>query len=189
MKPYYDDVAKQTKETREAGRIRAWLAGASESSKVLGWIDGLRRDIRDSVDHHVFSRLNPRQRWLTRHVPRHWADKVTLIPDLLYACVVHYVAADGEDALNTIHWDPKDAKVLRVIYEWAKTGRAAAQQQVDEAYPHISLTGDVKADLNRVLTPADRAAYRRAARLETQIAKKDSQYLTWIVQHHRRLWT
>ena len=140
--------------------------------------------------HHVASRLRPRQRWLTKTIPRHWQDKPELLAETLYTFVRHYVGPDGEDALNRVEWEPEDAAMLAEIYAWATTGRAAAFAAISAAYPPLP-TGDIKvwvAALNAV-DPARDAAYAEVDRLEKAMEATDDRYLTWVVVNRGKLWT
>ena len=140
------------------------------------------------VGHNQFvTRICPRQAWLTKQIPRQWNDKVNLIPDLLYACVVHFVSPNGENALDTVHFEPEDIAMLNEIDVWARIGRKAACQEVMDAHP--KLPEDIVEWLNRESTDEKRACYAEVTRLEGIIEERDDKYLQWIVANHRKLWT
>ena len=43
------------------------------------------------LKYQIKSWFNPSQKWLTKDIPNTWCDKVTLIPHLLFSCLVHFV--------------------------------------------------------------------------------------------------
>jgi len=161
---------------------------------VPSWLDvGIYR-VKHWWYEQVSSRVFPRQRWLTRAVPRTWTDKTELIPDLLLLIAHHYVAADGEDALNVVEHTPEQTAMLREIDEWYRTGRAAFLKQIEEAYPPLGLTpkvGDTYDKwtewLNREDSARD-AAYNRVEELEAEFEAKETSYLVWIVTNRGMLW-
>ena len=136
----------------------------------------------------VSTRIWPRQRWLTKQISCQWNDKVTLIPDVLYAMIIHFVGKDGEDALNTVHWEDSDAAMLRDIDHWARVGRKQMEQQLSEAYPPIP------EDFGEWLahgesTQQEKDCYEEVRRIEAIMEEKDTRYLTWIVVNRAKLWT
>lgn len=142
---------------------------------------------------HVASRLFPRQRWLTKTIPRQWQDKPELLAETIYTFVRHYVGQDGEDALNRVEWEEADAAMLREIYGWATTGRAAAFAAISAAYPPMrsfpkESVADWIAALN-VVDPTRAAAYAEVDRLEKAMEETDDRYLTWVVVNRGKLWT
>lgn len=158
--------------------------------------------IKDFWYTQISARLWPRQRWLTKQIPRVWNDKVNLIPDLMYAMIVHYV--EGEKCFETICWDENldNAAMIREIYDWAKTGKAAHEQKIQDAYPPISETKFVSKpiEFNKKGKPTFYSLerknnektyeelYKEVDRLEAELQKIDDKYLTWIVTHRQILW-
>lgn len=74
---------------------------------------------KDKIDYWVF----PRQRWLYKKIPNHWADKDFLIMTTIFESVIHFV--EEEDAFNVIEWNSDEyhraAKVkIETIYRWTK---------------------------------------------------------------------
>lgn len=134
----------------------------------------------------VTCRLNPRQRWLTRQVPRDWCDVVQLTPLLLYAMVIHYCDPSGEDAFNRIVIEEPIASQLREVWHWAATGRAAVQAQLEASYPELPRTPKGLFDWEAFST-AD-LDYSEVNRLEALIEETDTRHLTWIVQSRAFLW-
>jgi hypothetical protein len=125
--------------------------------------------------------INPRQRWLTKQIPKCWVDKVNLIPDLNFAMVVHFV--EGEEALDVTDWDGTSekhsqfAKELKDCYDYIKVRRPDLQKQLDNSYPNEeTMTGDYHVD------------YAEHTRLEVLLNKEDTKYLVWIVTNRDYFW-
>jgi len=126
--------------------------------------------------------INPRQRWLTKQIPKSWADKTWLIPELNFAMVVNFV--EGENALNVTDWDATSEahsqfeKELKDCYDYIKVRRPELQRQYDNSYPNEETsTGDYAVD------------YAEHNRLEVLINKEDTKYLVWIVTNRDYFWT
>ena len=131
--------------------------------------------------------FKPRQRWIKKHIEyNRWCDKVELIPNFLFGCVIHYV--EEEQCFERINWDdsPKHKKFangLKKCYEYAKNGRADLEKQVDEAYPEFSYLTKEEPDLRSY-----QEKYAEVHRLEAEISKLDKRYMTWIVANKDFMW-
>lgn len=147
----------------------------------------------------ITCRLFPRQRWLTKQIPRTWCDKTGLIPLVLYSAVIHLVEAEGEDCFTVTDWPgsglAEQEKQLREVYAWAKVGRAAFQARIEAAHPPLSSLGDDStsladwlANINRE-DPARDAAYKEVWRLEAEMEAIDTKHLTTIISLRQCLWT
>jgi hypothetical protein len=125
--------------------------------------------------------LNPRQKWLTKQIPKSWADKTWLIPELNFAMVVDFV--EGEQALDVTDWDASSeghsqfAKELKECYDYIKVRRPKLQSQFENSYPdEETMTGEYEID------------YAEHNRLEVLINKEDTKYLVWIVTNRDYFW-
>lgn len=126
--------------------------------------------------------INPRQRWLTKQIPKDWCDKVSLIPTLNFAMVVHFV--DGEDALAETDWDASSeyhsefAKQLKDCYDYIKNRRPELQKRFENSYPdEETKTGDYHVD------------YAEHNKIEEMLENEDTKYLVWIVTNRDFFWT
>ena len=130
--------------------------------------------------------FNPRQKWIKKHIEYNsWCDKVELIPDFLFGCVIHYV--EEEQCFERINWDDlpehkKFANGLKKCYEYAKNGRSDLEKQLDEAYPKFSNLEE-EPDLRSY-----NEKYAEVHRLEAEIIKLDRRYMTWIVANKDFMW-
>lgn len=160
------------------------------------WLVHLKWDWNHFYYNQISSRIWPRQRWLTRQIPRTWQDKTTLIPHVLYAMVIHFVDEDGEDCFNStdyVNSGLADFETkLREVYAWAKTGRAEFQKRVDDALPSASI--EWKELGNGLLEMVDTSGltyeekYGEHNRLEAEFRAKDTEYLVWIVSQRDQFW-
>lgn len=86
---------------------------------------------------HVASRINPRSKWLTKHIPRVWADKDYIIETAVFQSLIHFWEPEGEDGESVLRYqfegdhiteyDSEHLLQLRLMhhelkeaYEWAK---------------------------------------------------------------------
>jgi hypothetical protein len=127
-------------------------------------------------------KLNPRQKWLTKQIPNEWCDKVTLVRDVNFAMVVHFI--EGEKCFEYTDYEgsgEKHAKFARELLEcyfYIKNRRPYLQTQHDNSYPtDDNYTGDYHKD------------YAEVNRLEKEIEDQDTKWLTWIVTNRAFLWT
>jgi hypothetical protein len=170
------------------------------------------------VKYQIEAWFNPRQKWLTKTIPNTWCDKTTLIPNILFTCIEHYV--EKEDGLSQldVDWSTEVAgghvtqnyvddvnitySELRDVYNYVKHERAALQTAHDNSYPKL-LPGvtsifaqcDSSKGSRRMLTCEEQygmsyaEAYAETNRLETLIAEKDMWAMQIIIKHHQILWT
>ncbi len=195
--------------TTFAHAIKGSGAPISRWTRARWWVDEtasevvfhLPRPVRHAiwgVKHwwhaQVTTRLFPRQRWLTKQIPRDWTDKTNLVPDLLFAVVVHFV--EEEDCFGVTDWPGSglaaEEAQLKAVYAWAKTGRAAHQARIEAAHPPLppldTSLEDWLADFNQP-NPERTAAYKEVWRLEAEMTELDRQHMTTIVSLVPHLWT
>jgi hypothetical protein len=125
---------------------------------------------------------NPRQKWLTKQIPNEWQDKVSLIKDVNFAMIVHFV--EGEkcfehtDYANSGEACVKFARELMECYLYIKTRRPMLDKMYWDSFPKDDeYTGDYYKD------------YAEVNRLEKEIEDNDTKWLTWIVTNRNFLWT
>jgi len=130
-----------------------------------------------SVKRYIF----PRHRWLTKQIPTDWQDKRTLIVDILYMMVVHYI--EGEKALENVALDDTEEHIkfqqgLIDCYKWIKSGRNELQIRIDN-----ELT---TASNSKIRDYHER--YGKFDALETQMTETDTEFCNWIVNNREFLW-
>jgi hypothetical protein len=126
--------------------------------------------------------FNPRQKWIKKQIPNSWCDKTHLIPLINFAIVVDFV--ENEDALNVTDWEASSAqasqfeKELKDCYDYVKIRRPKLEEDLGNSYPdEEKMTGDYYVD------------YADHNRLEIEMDKNDTKYLTWIVVNRDFFWT
>lgn len=127
-------------------------------------------------------KINPRQKWLKKQIPDSWCDKVSLVKDLNFAMIVHFI--EGEKCFDNTDYEGsseshiKFAKELRECYEYIKNERPRLDKIYWDSFPKDdAYTGDYNVD------------YADVNRLEKEIEDKDTKWLTWIVNNRGFLWT
>ena len=124
--------------------------------------------------------MRPRQRWLTKQIPNEWRDKLTLIPEVNFMFVIHFI--EGERALETTDWKNSGATEfetgLKDCYDYIKNRRPKIQIDIENSYPDLEAkTGDYFVD------------YAELIRLELLLNKEDTKYLIWIINNRDHFWT
>ena len=179
---------KKTIELIQLWGVREWLTYFAP--KPISYIGNLYNWMFPKYRETFLDRMSfffkPRQRWIKKHIEyNRWCDKVELIPNFLFGCVIHYV--EKEQCFERINWDDspehkKFANGLKKCYEYAKNGRADLEKQVDEAYPEFSNLKE-EPDLRSY-----QEKYAEVHRLEAEISKLDKRYMTWIVANKDFMW-
>jgi hypothetical protein len=138
--------------------------------------------LKDFWYNQVSARLRPRQKWLTDQIPKTWADKVWLIPNVNFYMVIDFV--EGEKCFDQTDYDASGeegvrfAKELKECYKYVKTERASLEELLSESYPdRDTMTGDYSVD------------YKEVNRLEKLITETDTKWLVWIVTNRDFFWT
>jgi hypothetical protein len=126
--------------------------------------------------------LNPRQKWLIKQIPNEWNDKVTLITDINFAMIVHFVdeekCFESTDYAGSSPAHAQFARELKECYNYIKIRRPILQEKHQNSYPdEENMTGDYSVD------------YAETHRLEKEIDDQDTKWLTWIVTNRAFLWT
>jgi hypothetical protein len=125
--------------------------------------------------------LNPRQKRIKKLIEYNtWCDKVELIPDFLFGCIVHYV--EEEECFKVIDWNSteKNANVadeLQECYEYITIGRSMLKDELDYAYNNLPDTDDYK------------EKYAEVVSIQKAIEDSDQYFMKWIVKNKNILWT
>ncbi len=130
------------------------------SYSIYGFWGCLRRRIARALpwqltnwwEKHVRTVYAPQHSNLRAAIPKTWCDIDGCVEAFLFACVIDFV--EGENGLKD--WDEQDEKLdpifgdvinpsnaqaamLREVYNWAKTGRQAAEDAMHAAAPKIDV--------------------------------------------------
>ena len=125
--------------------------------------------------------FNPRQKWLTKHIPNTWQDKPELIQDILFACLVHYV--EEEEGLRDASFyeqDLKDGHLSQEYYDHSVT----INNDLREVYVYLK---EERSKLVKTsISSSDVAVWLQA---EDTLNDKDIWAMTVIVKYSKYLWT
>ncbi len=148
---------------------------------------------RDLWYQQISSRLWPRQKWITKKIPRTWVDKDTLLEIVVLESLKHYCAEDGEDCFNVLscdspEWQAEFMRQVRHHNELATQKLVALQKELDaewDSVPHRSLEdiqkGTSKDDYDKM--------YGKIDRLEKEIYDLQTEIMVWVVKNRNGLWT
>ena len=152
--------------------------------------DFIYRMRRASIPHKVYHKwvelcewINPRNSWATNVIPNHWSDKTYLIPEILFAAIIHFI--EGEKALETTVWAIRKEIEVMEVYDWAKTGRAAFLEKIEKAYP----VSDPYTTMSGLDKQAYKKLYAKVDGLEAEMEKIETKHLVWIVKNRASLWS
>ena len=142
--------------------------------------------------------LNPQQKWIKKHIKwNQFCDKVELIPDFLFGCIIHFV--EEEKAYEYICWDndkerKKVGKELKEAYHYARYDRPALQDLIDAEWKAIPLAPDFPPPGIELWKDGKAAEkdyekrYGKIDKLENELATKDKKYMLIIVKYKDYMW-
>jgi hypothetical protein len=141
---------------------------------------------------HVSSRLRPRNKWLTKQIPRTWIDKDTILEIVVLGCLKHYCEKDGEDCFNVLSCDSPEwqAEFMREVkrqYELTTQKLVALQKELDAEWdnvPHRDLS-----EINKSTREDYDRIYGKIDRLDKEIYDLQTEIMVWVVKHRNELWT
>jgi len=144
---------------------------------------------RDFYYTQISSRLRPRQRWLTKKIPRTWVDKDTILEIAVLESLKHYV--EGEDCFNVLSTTnpPVQAEFMAKVkhyYELATVKLPALEKELEAEWDRVPPT-----DLSNLnMTKLDyEATYGKIDRLEKEIHDLQTEIMVWVVKERGGLWT
>lgn len=127
--------------------------------------------------------FNPRQKWLTKHIPNTWQDKPELIQDILFACLIDYV--EEEEGLRDASFyeqDLKDGYISQEYYDHS----VAINNDLREVYNYIK---NERPKFELVIEREWKTNSRIAIKMESEMSDKDIWAMTVIVKYSKYLWT
>jgi hypothetical protein len=161
----------------------------------------LRQKLANFWYEQISTRLFPRQRWLTKAIPRWYMDAPDIIDLALYQILINYWENDGESMLRRTYesftedsedlinagWSKEDIQkehdknyecycALREAYQWARE-RQGVRANIDRILIHYRKTSEVK------------KVYNWFNAIEEHCLKEDDRHLQNIVKYRSYLWT
>ena len=166
--------------------------------KVWEWLSDYKFGIfnqhwwRDVWYKQVSSRFCPRNKWLTKQIPRTWQDKDHLLETCVLGALKNYCEEDGEDCFHVLCWDSPEcqAEFMREVkrqYELTTQKLVALQKELEAEWDAIP-PRDWKAINNGDRAEYDRI-YGKIDRLEKEIYDLQTDIMTWVVKNRNGLWT
>lgn len=157
--------------------------------------------------------LNPKQKWITKSIPKHWCDKDELIRNLLFDILVHYV--EEENGLQDEYdWDSDLEQghvskeyvnnvlscdtALRAAYNYIKFERNKIKDDFYKAHKELltcRTSGTIddlfkKTDDNYFTPSKEYAEYlSKLNAINDDITKRDTEVLNTIIKYRESLWT
>lgn len=169
-----------------------WFWNVSERFWRVKYFWGIRHLLKFRL--WVSNLLFPRQKWLMNGITRGWMDKTSIIPQVLFNCVVHFVEKNGEDCFNVINWDSDNSHAacrdfLRDCYKYITEERPALEKELSEllgiGYKRHTKNG--LDDFNSSKSYKD--FYKEYDKIDRELEDKDSFYLQNIIKYRNYLWT
>lgn len=155
--------------------------------------------------------LNPRQKWLTKKIPKEWCDKPELMRDLLFEFLINYVESENGLQDDQGFWDKevesghvskeyadeilKDDCNLRFAYDYIKKERPKLEAKRDAAYPprrdleELFVPVEGTNWLRMVTTEEEDKAYEKVREIESEIDHRDEDVLKIILKYRKIMWT
>lgn len=135
--------------------------------------------------------FKPQNKWATDCIPNYWRDKDGIIEDVLFAAIVHLVEDEKIfEMLDLTHTEEhkKFAAELKAAYNWITWEKPLMELQLTEAYPPINVDSIIKM---KEFTPTTEqiSMYDKVNQLEQALDTKNTEYLRWIVENRKQLWT
>ena len=136
----------------------------------------------------VSSRLNPRQKWLTKKIPRTWMDADDLVELCIFEILIFWwTKDDGEEMTRFQYTSEEDPALkeaakrtydrLKAAYEWASHGRKAAIIEAERTIEGMDSKNYVVEDLQKY------------SELMNAIETQETFYLNEIVDLRKYMWT
>ena len=158
--------------------------------------------------------FNPRQKWLTKKIPRTYCDKPELIRDILFNCLENFVSEDGEDCFNVADWEWSEEKKesrrkLELAMDIIKVQIPAKQKELDDRW-EADVSTTVSDFLERrledkktceidgktvttyalkPLSPEQKERVEENWKLEQEILDLEQKALMIIIEERTGLWT
>jgi hypothetical protein len=153
---------------------------------------------RDFWYNQISARLRPRNKWLTKKIPRQYRDKDTILELCVLESLKHYI--EGEEALgkDMCHfqssqedpsfpeWQKEKDREVKHYYELTTQKLVSLQKELDEAWDNVPRTNVFAVNV----TKCDyEATYGDVNRLEKEIHDLKTEIMVWTIRNRDSLWT
>jgi hypothetical protein len=145
--------------------------------------------------HHI---RNPRKEMRKAVFPSQWWDLQAHIIEFHIQCIIEYV--EREKCFEVISWSwndeaTKKGKELQEAYDYAKTGRAKLQKDIEAAWDKIPLRDlypaeDPLRDIKKPRTIEEQLElYSEVNTKEAWLWECDTKFCKWVIDNRGILWT
>lgn len=162
------------------------------------------------LKYKIYCWFKPKQKWLTKEIPRDWCDKTELIRIVLFSCLKNFV--EEEKGISDYDWSKdvesghlsqqqadkikqRDAE-LKEAYDYITVGRAKLEKKYYDAAPPRRPIDEIFVPyednpkyMRMVITDEEKECYERMRKIEEKINRHDDDILMLIVKHRHNLWT
>ena len=139
------------------------------------------------------SRWRPRNKWLTKKIPRTWVDKDTILEITVLESLKHYVDPEGEDCMNVIDTECEHQREfygeVKRNYELITQKLPALQKEMDAEWDRIHELKLSWKDINNGDKDDYERKYGKVNRLEQEIYDLQTEIMVWVVKNRNGLWT
>ena len=154
---------------------------------------------RDFWYSQISSRLRPRNKWLTKKIPRTWVDKDTILEISIIGSLKHYV--EGEEALgkDMCHFqsrqdDPtypdhqkESDRQVKHYYELATQNLVALEKEFADEWDAIPIR--TSNDIIKPLSQTYEEMYGKVNKLEQEVYDLQTEIMVWVVKNRNILRT
>lgn len=139
------------------------------------------------IRHHI---RNPRKEMRKAVFPSQWWDLQAHIIEFHIQCIIEYV--EREKCFEVISWSRNDevtkkGKELQEAYDYAKTGHAKLQKDVEAAWDKIPLR-DIS--MKKPMTMEEyHEIYKEVEAKEAWLWECDTKFCKWVIDNRGILWT
>jgi len=142
----------------------------------------------------ISSRICPRQRWLTKKIPRTWIDKDYLIELVIFESIIHYV--EKEKCFEVLNFEPDNdgpngqyhfLKEVEAMYGFITLKLPQMEKELEDAWkrvPDFNLN-----DINSRKEGDYEKIYGEVNQIEKEIKDLKTLILEWSVREREKIWT
>ena len=147
---------------------------------------------RDFHYRQISARFRPRNKWLTKQIPRTWIDKDTLLEIVVLGSLKHYCEVDGEDCFNTLsctspEWQAEFMREVKYNYEMVTQRLVVLQKELEAEWAAVPCSNWKK--INNGDWQSYDVIYGNIDRLEKEIYDVQTEIMVWVVKNRNGLWT
>lgn len=153
---------------------------------------------KDFWYNQISSRLWPRNRWLTKKIPRTWVDKDHILTICVLESLKHYI--EGEEALGKDmcyfqssqndpsypEWQKTSDREVKQMYELITIKLPALEKQMEVEWENVPKQDIMDINTNKF---DYQQIYGKIDRLEKEIYDLQTEIMVWVVKNRNILWT